>query len=113
MAIKFIPDLGAPLTVIAVDLIVDSQAPDYAKWATGIMAVGGFVGSYLNKGGDYVKNIGIAALPAFGKNLYDYARGMGCRPSTSGRMAFKRAAARATRYPAPAQETPFQGVKLT
>ena len=112
MAITLVPDLGAPLTVIAVDLIVDSQAPDYAKWATGIMAVGGYVGSYLNKGGDFVKNVGIAALPAFGKNLYDYARTAKPAPVV-GRMEFRRAAGKASRYPAPAGSAPFTGVKLT
>ncbi len=112
MAIKWVPDLGAPLAVIAVDLTIESTAPDYSKWATGLMAVGGYLASGMGWGGDFAKNLGIAALPAFGKNLYDYARG-GASSRSSGKMAFRRVAGQHSRYPAPASSAPFGQVKLT
>lgn len=75
MAIKFVSDLGAPLLVTAIDIGVDMTAPGYSKWATGILAVGGYLGAFTGWGGDFVKNVGIAALPAAAKNIYDWARG--------------------------------------
>lgn len=76
MAIKLVPDLGAPVTVAAVDLLSASYAPTYSKWITGAMTVAGYVlGGYMGWGGDFMKNIGIASLPATAKNIYDYVKG--------------------------------------
>lgn len=75
MAIKIVPDVVAPLTVAAVDIVVEQVAPGYSKWATGAMALGGYLGAFFGFGGDFVKNVGIAALPTFGKNLYNYFKG--------------------------------------
>lgn len=105
--INVAPDLGAPLLVTAVDLIIESTAPDWSKWATGIMALGGYAGAYLGYGGDFVKNVGIAALPACAKNVYDWARAG--TPVTKARKFTPRSV---SRYPAPASEAPFAGVKL-
>jgi hypothetical protein len=110
VAIKFVPDMGAPVAVTAVDLLLEQFAPDYSKWATGIMAVGGYVGAYLNFGGDFVKNVGIASLPAFAKNLYDWATsGASATRAASRNLSFRRA----SRWPAPATETEFTGTKIT
>ena len=109
MGIKMANDLGAPLLVTAVDLIVETTAPDWTKWATGIMAVGGYAGAYFNYGGDFVKNVGIAALPAAAKNIYDWARA-GTPVTRTRKLAFSRGV---SRYPAPAGEAPFTGVKLS
>ncbi len=109
MAIKWVSDLGAPLAVVAVDLTIESTAPNYSKWATGIMAAGGYLAAWQGWGGDFVKNVGIASLPAFAKNIYDYVKG-GAASHASRSMSFRRAAV--SRYPAPAQEAPFQGVRL-
>lgn len=110
MAIKIVPDLGAPVAVTAVDLMLEQFAPDYSKWATGIMALGGYVGSYLNFGGDFVKNVGIASLPAFAKNVYDYfTSGSTTRAANS--VQFRRAPV--SRFPAPAPQKEFGGVRIT
>jgi hypothetical protein len=108
MAIKWVPDLGAPVAVTAVDLIIESTAPDYSKWATGIMAAGGYLGAAMGWGGDFVKNIGIAALPAAAKNIYDWAR-EGTSSKSVSRARFQRAPVSrpVTRYPAPLEEAPF------
>lgn len=113
MGINAVNDLGAPVLVTAVDLTIETVAPDYSKYATGIMAVGGYLGAYFNYGGDFVKNVGIASLPAFAKNIYDWARA----GTTAGRargatrpMKFQRSTV--SRYPATHTEAPFPGVKL-
>jgi len=110
MAIKMVPDIGAPLLVTAIDLTVESTAPEYTKWVTGAMAVGGYVAAYMNWGGDFVKNMAIAALPAAAKNTYDWAKG-GMTSKATRKVAFHRSGV--TRYPAPASEAPFTGNKLT
>jgi hypothetical protein len=107
MSIKWIPDLGAPVAVTAVDLLLETYKPTWNKWATGVLAVGGYVGSYMNFGGDFVKNVGIAALPAFAKNIYNWAKGGTASHATP--VTFRRSVAR---YPAPALEPQFGGARL-
>lgn len=109
MAIKMVPDLGAPVAVTAVDLITESYAPDYNEWAAYILAVGGYVGGWMGWGGDFTKNVGIASFPWAAKKLYERVKGGAGSPAR--RMAFRRSAV--SRYPGPASETPFQGVRLT
>ena len=104
------PDLGAPVLVTAVDLILETTAPEYTKWGTGIMAIGGYLGNQFDWGGDFIKNVGIAALPAAAKNVYDWAKaGMATRPNR--KVAFRRSPV--SHYPAEAPSAPFTGVKLT
>lgn len=104
------PDLGAPVVVTAIDLVLESTAPTYTKWATGIMAVGGYIGNYADWGGDFIKNVGIAALPAFGKNIYDYVKGGMSAAPKSNALAFR---SRVSAYPSPAGSAPFGAVRLT
>ena len=106
MAIRMVPDLGAPVTVVAVDLITESYAPGYNEWAAYILAAGGYLAAGFNWGGDFMKNVGIASFPWAAKKIYDRARGG--VPVARRATAFKRVA----RYPAPALETPFGGVRL-
>ena len=112
MGIKFVPDVGAPLSVVAVDLISESYAPEANEWLSYIMAAGGYVAAGMNKGGEFTKNLAIASFPWAAKNIYSRIRGgMGGVGSTSKLAA--RTRSRVSRYPASAQEAPFQGVKLT
>jgi hypothetical protein len=111
MMIKVVPDVGAPVAVTAIDLMLDKFAPTYSKWATGIMAVGGFVGAYMGYGGDFVKNVGIASLPAFAKNIYDYLMAGTTAASRPGSVSFRRA--NVSRWPAPATEKEFAGTRIT
>ena len=104
MAIRLVPDVGAPLAVTAVDLITETTAPDWNEWASYIMAIGGYLGASMGWGGDMVKNVGIASFPWAAKNIYNRVRG--------GVGASRRLAFRAARSPAPATKTPFEGTRL-
>ncbi len=103
MAIKWVNDLGAPVAVTAIDLVTETAAPKWNEYVSYILAIGGYVGASMGWGGDFVKNMGIASLPWAAKKLY--AR---VRPGVSGRsLSF-----RASRYPAPAPSSPYEGVRL-
>lgn len=115
MAIKMVPDLGAPLATTAVDLITESYAPDYNEWAAYIMAVGGYVGAWMGWGGDFVKNVGISSLPWAAKKLYDRIKGGATRSVRFHPTPVSRGMRQTSgvgRYPAPHQEAPFQGNRL-
>jgi hypothetical protein len=107
MAIRMMSDIGAPLAVTAVDLITETTAPNWNEWIAYICAAGGYLSGWMGWGGDFMKNFGIASLPWAAKKIYDRARGGGA----TRRLSFKRSAV--SRYPAPAYQTPYQGVKLT
>lgn len=109
MAIKMIPDLGAPLTVAVVNIAGRTAFPTYHDWVVYAMTILGYVGGWMNWGGDFVKQIGVSSLPLTADKLYTrFSGGAASRASQS--MSFRRAAV--SRYPAPAQEAPFQGVRL-
>jgi hypothetical protein len=102
--IKVIPDVGAPIAVVAADLVTESVAEGkWNEWASYIVAAGGYLGGFMNWGGDFTKNLGIAALPWAAKNIYNRIRGGTSAPVTLRRVS---------RYPAPAGQTNFQGTKL-
>ncbi len=107
MTIRMIPDVAAPLTVTAVDLVAETVWPQWSNWITYAMTIVGYGAALMNMGGEYTKNIGVSSLPLTAKRVYDNIRGPA--PVTRG-VAFKN---RVARYPASAQEAPFQGVKLT
>ena len=109
VAIRVVPDLGAPLAVTAVDLMTETWAPTWNEWTAYIAAVGGYLGGFMGWGGDFTKNVGIASFPWAAKKLYDRVRG-GAVTRTSNRMSFRKGSV--ARYPAPAYETQFAGVKL-
>lgn len=109
MAIRLTEDLGAPLAVTAIDLITESYAPDWNKWASYIVAGGSYVGAWMGWGGPFVKNMGIASFPWAAKNIYEAIKGgVGSR---AGRLSFRKAGV--SRYPAPAFATEFKGATLT
>ena len=107
MAIKIVPDVGAPLTVAVVDLVTETIWPAYSNWFTYGMTAIGYVAGWAGWGGDYLKNIGVSSMPLTAKRIYDSVRG--AAPVTKG-LAFR--SRTVSRYPGPAQEAPFQGVKL-
>lgn len=111
MGIRLMEDVGAPLTVVAVDLILESTKPEWAKWGTYAMALVGYASAgmgwlQIGKGGDYTKNIGIAAMPAAARNIYEQVRGM------SSPVSRRLGLSRVSRYPAPLVEQPFGGTRL-
>ncbi len=106
MSIKLMPDVGAPLAVTAINLVVKTVQPGWDEWAKYIIAGGGYALAMMNWGGDFVKNMAIAELPSAAEKLYDRVV---ATPVTSQRLAFRGV----SRYPAPAEQSPFDGVKLT
>jgi len=76
MSIRFAEDVGAPLAVVAVDLVSESVAPTYNEWLAYLAAIGGYAGAFMNKGGDFVKNVGIASFPWAAKKAYTRIRAM-------------------------------------
>ena len=105
MAIRVVPDLGAPLAVVGVDLITETAAPNWNEWASYIMAAGGYIGGWMGWGGDFMKNVGIASFPWAAKKVYERVKG-----GAGSRLSFRRAGV--SRYPAPATKTPFEGARL-
>jgi hypothetical protein len=117
MAIKWVPDLGAPVAVAAVDMAVQAWKPEWSKWITGLMAVGGYVGGALMKEGtgeQFVKNIGIASLPAFAKDMVNMIKGVSSQPASA--VTFRRAAVPMTPIASHVSQTPgpgFQNLQRT
>ena len=112
MTIRLVEDVGAPLAVTAVDLIIETTRPDWTKWATYVMAAYGYISAgtgflAVGKGGDFSKNVGIAALPAAARNIYEQVRGVGS-PVSSRRLSLRKV----SRWPAPLEEQPFGGARL-
>ena len=103
--IRVVPDVGAPLTVAAVNIATRSIFPVQHDWFVYGMTAIGYVAAYLGWGGEYVKNIGVSSLPLTADKIYD--RFAGGTP-VSKRLSMSKV----SRYPAPAREMEFQGVKL-
>ena len=55
--------MGAPLTVVGVDLITDKVKPSWNEWVAYVTCGLGYVLASMGIGGDYAKNIGVASLP--------------------------------------------------
>ena len=102
--IRLIPDVGSPLTVVAVDLLAESFVPAQANYADYVMTIGGYLAGFMDWGGDYVKNIGVSSLPLTARKIYERVRG-GMGVSRAGMR-------RVARYPAPASESPFGAARL-
>lgn len=89
MAIKMVEDVGAPVAVTAVDLITLEVAPDWNEWASYLMAVGGYVGGFLNFGGNFVKQIGVASLPLAARSIRDRIKGGASQRTPKERVKFR------------------------
>ncbi len=105
MAIRVVPDIGAPATVIAVDLMTESFAPGFSEPASYLMTGLGYLAGMTRFGGDYLKNIGVASAPMSARRLFERVRGTSV-PIT-GRMA-----SRVSRFPAALVDTEFRGARL-
>jgi len=108
VTIRMIPDVAAPLTVAAVDLVGETIWPRYSNWITYGMTIVGYASGFMNWGGDYIKNIGVTSMPLTAKRVYDTLRTT--TPVASKGVAFRNRSV--ARYPGPASEAPFTGVKL-
>jgi hypothetical protein len=80
-------DVGAPVAVTAVDLLSQNMFPKYNEWIKYGMAVVGYGAAYMNRGGDFAKNVGIASFPLAAEALYARVKGMGGTTKLAMRMA--------------------------
>ncbi len=110
MAIRMVPDLGAPVVVFGIDQIAKRTVPDWAEYITYAETVAGYLGAWMGWGGDFIKNIGVASLPLSLNQITERVAG-GAGQRASSKLSFHRSSA--SRYPGPALETPFAPVKLT
>ena len=112
MGIRMVEDIGAPLAVTAIDLIVEKTKPEWNTWASYIVAVGSYVGAWMGWGGPFVKNMGIASFPWAAKNI---GRQVGFITGTPGQVAYRAVAFKGSgvsRFPAAPFATQFAGAKL-
>jgi len=79
MAIRLVPDVGAPAVVFAADWATSA----YDETATGMklnrpvgiaLALAGYAGALFGWGGDFVKNIGIASFDWAANSVVGYIR---------------------------------------
>ena len=110
--INLLNDIGAPALVTAVNLWARSSNTALfgnmatADVATYAMTAGGYLAAYMGWGGKYsefLKNVAIASAPLSFDKLYTKIKG-----GTQARPV----AMRVSRYPGPAAESPFTGVRL-
>lgn len=113
MKFDLVNDLGAPAAVTAIDLVTEATVPEWNEWAAYLVAGGSYIGAFMGWGGDFVKNMGIAAFPWAAKKIYDRVRGgVTSRPSHLTLRRVARPVANISRYPAPAYSDEFAGVRL-
>jgi hypothetical protein len=115
--IKWVEDLGAPALVAAADIATDEMKPTWNRpVGIGLAVAGYLLGGFLGMGGNFTKNIGIAACPWAIESIYQYVKessGVSRRTAATRTSAASRVSgSRIGRWPAPAYETPFEGVKL-
>ena len=102
--IRVVPDVGAPLAVAAVNIATRTAFPVQHDWFVYGMTAVGYIAAWMGWGGDFVKQVGVSSLPLTADKLYDRFAG--------GVPASRLAMRKVSRYPAPAREMEFQGVKL-
>lgn len=103
--IRVVPDVGAPLAVAAVNIATRTAFPVQHDWFIYGMTAIGYVAGWMGWGGDFVKQIGVSSLPLTADKIYDRVAG---GAPVSRRLSMSKV----SRYPAPARDTPFEGVKL-
>lgn len=118
MAIKWLEDLGAPALVAVADIAIDAQKPTWSRpVGIGMAAAGYILGGVMGMGGQFMKNLGIAAAPWAFESIYNYVKEATpiSSPASKSNLAMRpagKAAGGISRYPAPARDVEFQGVTL-
>jgi len=107
MAIRWAEDLGAPAVVAAVDILVDKQKPTWSRPVGIALAAAGYIlGGYMRIGGNFMKNIGIAAAPWAFESIYGYiTEAGGVTGARAGSRLTMRPASRVGSYPAQPKDT--------
>jgi len=100
--IRIAQDVGAPIVVTGVDIATLELAPTWNEWASYIMAGGAYAVSGLGlvrgTSGEFIKNMGIAALPLAARNIYERVKQPVTRRASAGatRLAFRPVASNPT-----------------
>jgi len=75
MPIRFVEDLGPPAVVTVADVLVSEQKPEwYRPVGIGLAAAGYVAGGMFGMGGQFIKNLGIAAAPWAFRSIYEYIK---------------------------------------
>lgn len=114
--IDLVNDIGAPAVVTVLNIGTRASTmvmfgQPVSVWLPYALTAGGYLAAYMGWGGKYntfAKNVAIAAAPLAFEKLYNQIRGT----PVTGRPGVSRMMNRVSRYPAPANEAPFQGVRL-
>lgn len=115
MKLNLVNDLGAPAAVTAVKMGADTWYPTWAEGLSYVAAAGGYLAYWQNMGGEFARNIGIASFPWAAEKLVNRVQewtsgGTSRRPSTN-KVALRKVNS-VSRYPAPAFDEEFEGVRL-
>jgi hypothetical protein len=84
-----VPDVAAPLTVSAVNIVSRTTMPEWHDMIVYAMTALGYGADLLRFGGDYMKNIGVSSLPLTVDKLYERIKG---QPVTRPAQAVRRVA---------------------
>lgn len=107
MAIRVVEDVGAPVVVSLVNIMTRTGMPEWHDTIVYAMTALGYAADFFRFGGDFTKMIGVSSLPLTIDKLYERFKGV----PVTGRVGY-RSAGRVARYPAPAQQAPFQSARL-
>jgi hypothetical protein len=111
--IDLLSDVGAPAVVTALNIGTRASTmtmfgQNVSTWLPYLLTGGGYLAAYMGWGGQYnpfLKNVAIAAAPLAFEKLYNQVKGIESRVS-------RPMMNRVSRYPAPAEQSPFGGVRL-
>lgn len=103
--IRIAEDVGAPVGVGIVNMLLESQKPTWSDGANIAMSLAGYIGGYTGYGGPMLKNVGIAATPMALKAVVGMVKGAGV---TRGMTVRKRVG----RWPAEPYVKQFEGATL-
>lgn len=116
MSINLVNDVGAPVLVTAANVVSERSAQTIMgqplqRILNYAMTGGGYLAAAMGWGGrynDFLKNVAIASAPGTLVGLYNAIASPTPPASISRPMSMRRM----SRYPGPANESPFQGVRL-
>lgn len=94
--IKIVPDVVAPAVVTGIDIATLELAADWNEYASYIVAGGAYLvaglGLVRGNAGDFIRNMGIAALPLAARNIYARVK-QPVASRASSRLALRRTSA--------------------
>ena len=89
MPIKMTEDLGAPVVVALANIVTKEVQPDWNEWAHYILTAVGYGAGFMNFGGNFVKNLGVASLSGTIDHIYTRVKSGTVTRSPAGRMNYR------------------------